>query len=198
MKKAAVVPITTVRYYGPGEDCTDPTPGDLILVRHAGLPARLIRFGERLTLHGEDKVYAAVNHAMTVVQVEGGVVVQEMVGGGGVLTPLPDYAHLGYAVVHVVAASDAQRAAAVEAARWYVGVPYGWASIVTDGIYCLTRCPLVLGIGQSVVCSADATAAQRCLGLVPDKPDLAVMPSDLARYFDVRLPLAEWEHAAAA
>ena len=198
MRKSPVVPLATVRYYGPGEDCTDAVVGDLILVRHEGVAASLIRFGEGLTLHGEAKIYAAVNHAMTVVAVEGGVVVQEMVGGGGVLTPLADYAHLAYAVVHVVAASDAQRSMAVEAARWYVGVPYGWASIITDGIYCLTRCPLVLGIGQSVVCSADATAAQRCLGLVPDRPDLAVMPSDLARYFGVRLPLAEWEQALAA
>ena len=197
MRKAPIVPLATVRYYGPGEDCTDPAVGDLILVRHEGIPASLIRFGERLTLRGDAKVYGAVNHAMTVASGSGGGIVQEMGGGGGVLTPLSHYGHLGYAVVHVVAATDAQRAMAAEAARWYVGVPYGFPSIVTDAVYCLTRCPLVLGIGQSVVCSADACSAQRCLGLVPDKPDLAVMPSDLARYYDVRLPLAEWAAKAA-
>ena len=188
MRKAPVVPAHTVTYFVPGETCGDPTLGDLILVRDNAWTAKVIRFGERLRLRKADRIFAAVNHAMTVVEEGESPVVQQMTGTGGVLTPLSDFEDATYAVVHCTRATSTQRVAAQAAARWYVGVPYGWGSIVSDGLYLLTGLPVGLSLGQSVVCSADASTAQRCLGFVPAKPDIAVLPSDLARWFDVRLP----------
>lgn len=183
--KPAIVPKTTVRYFGPGQHCSDPSPGDLVLVASPGLPAKIIRFGERLRCRGAARPYARVNHAATVL-CRG--IVQEMAGGGGRLTALASWKSQHYAVVHVIDASPDQRQAAVKVARWYVNVPYGWPSIVSDAIYLLSGFPLALTIGQSVVCSADASGAQRCLGLIPGKPDIAVLPSDLAGWYDVKLP----------
>ena len=183
--KPPVVPRAEVRYFGPGEHCSDPRPGDLVLVRSPGWPAAVIRFGERLRCRGRDRSFARVNHAATVL---GRGIVQEMAGGGGQLTALASWRQQSYAVVHVTTATDEQRRAAVAAARWYVNVPYGWPSIVSDAVYVLSGLPIALAVGQSVVCSADASSAQRCLGLIPDKPDVAVLPSDLARWYRVFLP----------
>lgn len=187
--KAAVVPRVTVRYYGPGEHCTDPQLGDLFLVRHDSLPSKVIRFGESLRLHDGDKVYARVNHSMTCIETGPAPKVQEMVGKGGVITDLLTYVDLAYAVVHVEDATDEQRTLAVENALWFVNIEYGWPSVAGDSIYLLTGLPIGLTIGQSVVCSADACSAQRALGLIPSKSDIAVLPSDLAQWYDVRLPL---------
>jgi hypothetical protein len=187
--RAAVVPHATVRYYGSSDHCSDPQLGDLILVRHDSLPAKVIRFGESLRLHGEDKVFARVNHAMTCVETGATPKVQEMVGKGGVVTDLLTYVDLAYAVVSVTGATDDRRALAVENAMFFVGVEYGWPSIFGDSIYLLSGIPIGLTIGESVVCSADACSAQRALGLIPSKSDISVLPSDLAQWFDVRLPL---------
>jgi len=191
-------PPSHVRYFGKGvvggvKGKVNPITvriGDLVLFSGDGFTDRLIQFGERMHLSKGHRIYATVNHAATVVSVTAtDVVVQEMDGGGGRLTNLADYEASGrrFAIVSVDSAGTAQRVAAQAVASWYVNIPYGWASIVSDGIYCLTGLPLFLTVGQSVVCSASAVAAQRCLGLIPDKPDIAVMPSDLARYFDVQL-----------
>lgn len=188
--KAAIVPSATVRYYPNGEHCTDPMIGDLVLVRSGDIGAKFIRFGEklRLWLTKQDTAYGNVNHAMTVVSTYPYPQVQQMTGSGGVVTPLQSYTALEYAVVHITDVTIAERLLAARAALWYLDVPYGWSSIGGDAFYCLTGLRLGLSTGQSVVCSADACSAQRCLGLVPDKPDVAVLPSDLARYFDVKVP----------
>lgn len=179
------VPAHTVRYFGPGETCLDAQAADLILVATDNPFARVIRFGERLRCHGDDRVFAKVTHAM--VSLGDGSVVQ-MIGGGGTVTPLADYKHLSYAVVNTTFTSLGQLQAACEVARWYTGIEYGWPSVVSDAIYMLTGIPIALTIGQSVVCSAMATATQRPLGLIPAKVDIAVLPSDLAQWYEVRLP----------
>lgn len=188
-RKAPVVPRVAVSYYGPGEHCTTAVHGDVILVRHAGVVPWLIRFFQRLRNWGKKAPYAEVNHAMTVLSDGPTAVVQQMQGGGGKVVPLRGYVHLWYAVVHTIDATTAQRQAAVAVARWYVGVPYGFPSILADALYLTTGIPLALAMGQSAVCSTDAAGAQRCMGLIPDKSDVAVRPDDMARYYDVRLPL---------
>lgn len=187
-RKAPIVPAATVSYFGPGEHATGAVHGDLLLVRRAGIASALIRFGERLRNWGPDAPFARVNHAATIVSDGPTAALQEMMGGGGRLAGLRNYIDAAYALVHPTDSTAVQRALATAAARWYVGVDYGWPSIAGDGLYCLTGIPFGITIGQSVVCSADAASAQRCHGLVPDKPDPAVLPSDLARYYRVFLP----------
>jgi hypothetical protein len=180
------VPPHTVRYFGPGEDCTDTLAGDLILFSTDDIYAKVIKFGERLRLwlQGEDTIFARVNHAG--IALGDGTVVQ-MIGGGGTVTPLAHYKHLSYAVVETPATA-AQAGLAVAAAKWYVNVPYGFPSVASDSLYLLTGLPIALTVGQSVVCSAMATSCQRPLGLIPGKADIAVLPSDLALWYGVRLP----------
>jgi hypothetical protein len=185
MRHAAYAPPSTVRYFGPGVHCLDSQPGDLILTETDDLFAKVIRFGERIRMHGTDRVFAKVNHAMIAL---GDGTVVEMASGGGRITPLAAYKHLAYAVVHVTNATDAQRAAAVSVAKWHEGIPYGFPSIASDSFYLLTGLPIALTVGQSVVCSAMAASTMRCMNLIPAKPDIAVLPCDLALYFNVRLP----------
>ena len=192
MRRPFYVPGHSVRYYKPGRWPGRATPGDLVLASDRALAARVIQFGQRLHLSRDEKQFALINHAATVVSSVDGVVVQEMTGGGGRLTAIQDWARgadpKSIAVVHVDTASALQRRASVRTAMWFVGVRYGWPSIVSDGLYCLTGIPVALTVGESVVCSAVASQSQRNLGMIPDKPDIAVMPSDLARYYNVKLP----------
>lgn len=181
-KHRVVVPAATIRYFGVGENCSDALPGDLILVKTQDIYGKIIRFGERL--RGHDQVYAQANHAMTAI---GHNQVVEMVGGGGTVTNLETYAHLNYAVIHTTGVTPQAYTFAEAAAHWYIGVPYGFLSILSDAFYLLTGIPFALSIGQSVVCSAMAVATQRPLGLIPSKPDIAVLPSDLARWYNVQL-----------
>jgi hypothetical protein len=185
MNHPSVVPAHTIRYFGPGEDCLVTAPGDLILFATDDLPAKVIRFGERLRLRGDDKVFAKVNHAGTSL---GDGTIVEMIGGGGTVTPLANYKHLSYAVVNTTFTSLGQQKAACDVACWYVGIDYGFPSVGSDSLYLLTGLPIALTIGQSVVCSAMATATQRPLGLIPAKADIAVLPCDLAQWYEVRLP----------
>lgn len=179
---------TVVRHYRAGHYPRHATTGDLVLTRGGDSYARAIRFGERLHAQTGEEKFSWCNHAATVVSDEpGNVTVLEMAGRGGRLTKLADYARdeISFAVVHVKNVSPVQRDAAVRAAMWFLDAPYGWVSVASDAVYCLTGIPFFLTFGESVVCSAVACQSQRILGLIPDKPDIAVMPSDLARYFQV-------------
>ena len=196
MRKPAVVPAHTVRYFGPGEHCSDPQLGAMFLVRSAGIPGKIIRFGQWLhiwvghLLFGQPYApWWRVNHAMTCVETGADPNVAEQVGRGGVISSLLTYKHLAYAVVEMVDpwVEDEEHAAAV--GTYYAGIDYGWPSIVSDAIYILTGLPIFLTVGQSAVCSTAATEAQRCFGLIPPKPDLAMMPADDAQAFGVVIPL---------
>lgn len=205
MRRTAIVPSHTVTWYRQGEHCTDSQAGDIILVRHHGTVPAMIRFGQRLrywwvrqwarlrhdwlTVAEFDAGCCRVNHAMTVVQ--GGVhaVVEEQTGHGGRLSDLGDYVAEAYCLVHFTTSTLAQRASSVGAAKWAVGLAYGWVTIVALGLGCLLGgVPLTLGWSDGLICSADATLNARCQGLVPDRADLAVMPADLARWCGARYP----------
>ena len=195
--KATVAPPATVRYFGPGETCTDPALGALILVRHENLAAKVIRFGQWLHLQARHYVmrkpkaapFWRVNHAATVVYAGDTPLISEQVGRGGVISDLASYAPVPYAVVEVIGATVAEQVNAAAVGYWYAGVPYGWPSIASDATYILTGLPIFLAIGESAVCSAAASLAQRCFGFIPSKADIAEMPSDLAEAFNVVLPL---------
>lgn len=189
-RKEAIVPKATVRYFGPGEHCSDPALGSLILVRHTGAMASIIRFGEWLRgkVQGQEPFWR-VNHAMTVVSTVGAFIrVSEQEARGGTISDLATYVDHAYAVVTIDQSTTAARQESAKVGWWYSNVPYGWVSIASDTLYILSGIPLTLAIGQSVVCSTAAAQAQCAQGLIPDKPLVAVLPSDLARYFGVVIP----------
>ncbi|WP_030272755.1 hypothetical protein [Streptomyces sp. NRRL B-24484] len=98
-----------------------PLPGDFAVVRMDGHVGRLIRFGQWLNGDG----FADYEHAFVFVG-EGQLV--EAQPGGAELRPLSVYAGSPARwSTGRYALTDAQRAAVVTAARWYIGVPYSAA-----------------------------------------------------------------------
>ncbi len=198
MRKQAVVPEATVAIYDFGEHCETTEAGDMILVKHAHISAKLIRFGQRIKYwmlrvimrrKEYDKAYCETNHAMIVVVGGKDALVSQMQpSGGGVIVGLRRYADLRYAVVHPTKANVEQRANAAAFGRWAVGNKYGWLSIATMivGVF-IPFFEVAMSIGNSMVCSTASTLAHRCMGLIPDEADTGVFPADDARYYDVRL-----------
>jgi len=187
-----VVPPSTHKIYGPGRRCTTAAAGDIVLVRHSGLVARVIRFFERLRRPARQRMgwrqwwrYCWTNHAAVVLSGGPSAVVAQATARGIVVSPLSAFTGTTYAVVKAQCV-DEQRTSAVAFARAAVGSGYGWAQIPADAFNALTGLELSLGVGDRMVCSTAAARAAERMGLIPDRPPDAVTPAHLAWYFGVQ------------
>jgi hypothetical protein len=178
-----IVPTSTYRVFGPGEICTDAVAGDLVLVAHDSLAAKVIRTVERARVPGE---FCWTNHACIVVFGGPNAIVSQEAARGDILTPLANLAAVTFAVVHVEC-TDEQRAAGVLFAQEAVHFGYGWAQIPADGFNAVTGLELGIGIGDRMVCSTQSARALERMGLIPDRSPAAVLPAHLCLYFGVRL-----------
>ena len=196
MIKAPIVPTATIRKFEVNQHCADSLPGDLVLVRHHGAMPTIIRTGQRaryffmrniLRKNDHLAIYCKYNHAMTIGAGGHNATASQMEAKGGRIVGLMSYVSLEYVVVSTTNTDDTQRIAASRFGQWCEGIQYAWFSIF--GCVLNVFMPFVaLGLanGERMICSTAASLAQRCLGLIPDKCDVSVMPADLARYFDVR------------
>ena len=95
-------------------------PGDVILVRRGnGLFDKLVRFATVSSYFH----CAIVDDANTLIEA----------AFGGVRR-VPSTKYDGKSDVLTVNATPAQREAAVQFARWHVGLPYGWGDVVADAL----------------------------------------------------------------
>ena len=68
------------RTFGPGEQVTDPSPGDFVLTQGTSWTSRLIRFGQKIRYRGPDKIFTRWNHAAIFINQEGDII--EALGSG--------------------------------------------------------------------------------------------------------------------
>ena len=83
------MPRDSVTRCGAGEDAQGFAAGDFILAHGDAWTSKLIRFGQRLRIHGDDRKYTHWNHAAIVVS-EGGDLI-EALGAGVLRTHLSKY-----------------------------------------------------------------------------------------------------------
>jgi len=186
------VPASSYREFDEGEHCDDAQAGDLILVEHNGLLPAIIRIGQRLScarkrLFGQKQFlaeYCAFNHAAVVVAGGPKAILVEMAAKGGQATALHEYVARRYVVISLEA-TEAQKHAAVDFANYCLQIKYGWLSIVGIVFDIILGWNIVLGSTERLICSAAASLSARCMGLIPDCSDPAVMPADHARYFQI-------------
>jgi hypothetical protein len=185
-------PPSTYKLYAKGEHCTNAEPGDLILIKHKGLMPAIIRFGQRIYYwrkrfmgHAEyKKEYCNFNHAAVVVEGGKDAAIVEMEARGGHKTNLSNYQAEEYAIIKIQA-SVSQKQAAVNFANYCLGIEYGYLAIFAISMNIIFGMSILL-ISRSLICSAATSLSARCMGLIPDGPDVTVMPADHARYFGVQ------------
>ncbi len=162
--------------------------GDFILTHGKSLTSSLIRFGQRLRIHGEDRKYTRWNHAALIVDDDGSLI--EALGRGISSTHLSSYDDSEYLVVQIKA-SDHDRSQAVDFAKWAAGrgnpgarKKYGFVTIVSIAYTLLTGGKFTFGIDGRLICSGlVARAMERC-GAIFSRNTTHIMPADLAKYYD--------------
>jgi hypothetical protein len=187
-----VAPDSTSEIYKSGEHCNNAKPGDIVLVKHKGTMPLLIRTGQRIYYwrkrlfgHKEyEKAYCNFNHAAVVVEGGKNIAIVEMEAHGGHKTYLANYQAEEYAVIKITA-TPAQKQDAVNFANYCLNIEYGFLSIAAIVLNVLIGWGISFS-NRGLICSAATSLSARCMGLIPDGPDITVMPADLARYFGVK------------
>lgn len=187
------VPNEGVEAYAPGESAASWRPGDLVLTHGSAWTSRLIRFGQRLRIHGDDRKYTHWNHVAIVVADDGSLV--EALGAGVTRTHVSKYEPREYRVLRIDA-SAADRAQAVRfclyaAGEVYAnGVPrgerirYGWVTIVSIAFTLITGARFSFQLDGTEICSGLAARAMERTGAIFNRGPSHVMPADIAKYFD--------------
>ena len=190
---AVRVPAFSIRWYASGEHCSDPSPGDWILVDHGTDVDRAVGIGEWLTAHLSDRAllpFVWCRHAGLVYSTSDpitGPIVSEMGPGGHERRALRSYRARLYAVVHFEMA-DVQREAVLAVDDACAGIGYGWLQYLPLTIDGLTGAAFSGSWGNTMICSTLVAFCSIAGGFVPDRAADRVIPAHLARYVDARPP----------
>jgi hypothetical protein len=187
------MPNPTVTAFGPGQSPSVWRPGDFLLTRNlspwhskSGFVSGMIRFGERLHLHGADRQYAQWNHAVAISGApsgDKGCWLVEALGHGVVRSSLSTYTPYEYLYV-ATDLDDSERADFVGYVEAMVGTGYGYLTILSIALKLATGIRIGFSQSETVICSGLVCAA---LGIWRWKSNPAfVMPSDLAKYHNIR------------
>ncbi len=210
MTQSRLIPWTqthSIRWYGPGEHCEDPVPGDLFLVATPGTTARAIQAGQWLVAHisePELKPYTWCNHAAIIrdarstdvmgngsLTVAGMPIVSQMSPklwkAGHEYAPLWDYVHTLYGVIHFDM-DDNDRQYLLDADDSCAFIQYGYAQYPGLVIAGLTGMHVGFSIGNAMICSVHTTHCASNLSLRPDRPESGVMPAHIAMWVDAKPP----------
>lgn len=162
-------------------------PGDFLLTRGHGPVSRMIRFGERLRIHGDDRRYAWFNHAALVVSPDGDLV--EALGAGVVRTHASKYRASDYVVVRTHAAPhDVRQVLAF--ADWVVAhrARYGFLTLFSLALTMLTGSKLTFFVDGRYICSGFVARAMERTGTLFDRDPVHITPADLAKYYGAHPP----------
>ena len=166
----------------PGAAVTAFAPGDFVLVAGRHVNSRLIRFGQRLRIHGADRVYVRWTHAALIVDTDGTLI--EAVGAGVRLWHIDRYVDDDYVVVHLETSAE-NREEVVRFARWVLHsrARYSRLSTVSIALSMLSGSRLTFFVDGQFVCSGLVARALERTGSIFDRDSAHIAPADLAKYF---------------
>jgi len=186
-----IVPPFTIKWFGPGEHCTDAVDADLLLIDHGTWEDRAIEYAQDALLLTEPELkgytWCAHNAIIRGKNAEDRTMVSGMGPGGYERRPLYDYKHHLYAVIHFEVNEDL-RANAVQYDEACVNLDYGWSQYLFIGVDDLTGVKLACSCGGAIICSTHATLVEMGLGLFPDRPPSLVVPARMALWCDAKVP----------
>ena len=167
---------------GPGEAATTFERGDFVLVAGTHFNSGLIRFGQKLRIHGADRRHVQWTHAALIVDRTGSLI--EAVGAGVRRWHLDGYRDDDYVVVRIHA-SEENRDEVVRFAEWALsrGASYSRLSTVSMALSMLTGSRLMFSIDGQFVCSGLVARALERTGSIFDRDSAHIAPADLAKYF---------------
>jgi hypothetical protein len=173
-----------VEHYGPGEAPDVTVPGDFVLTHGDAWTSRMIRFGQALRIHGDDRKYTFWNHAALIVGPDGSIV--EALGAGVKAGTLSKYFGTTYHIVKIEATA-ADRAQVVRYAESQVGIPYGFLTIVSIAFGLMTGAKFTFDFeGQHICSGLVARSLERTDAIFNRSPE-HIMPADLAKYYSLDL-----------
>ena len=167
---------------GPGEAARFFQRGDFVLVAGTRFNSGLIRFGQKLRIHGADRRHVKWTHAALIVDRTGSLI--EAVGTGVRRWHLDRYRDDDYVVVRIHT-SEENRDEVVRFAEWALsrGASYSRLSTVSIGLSMLTGSRLMFHIDGQFVCSGLVARALERTGSIFDRDSAHIAPADLAKYF---------------
>ena len=170
------------RHATPGAAVTRFDRGDFVLVAGTQFSSRLIRWGQKLRIHGADRTYVRWTHAALIVDTDGTLI--EAVGTGVRRWHLDRYRDAEYVVVHVET-SEENRDEVVRFAEWALSTraAYSRLQTVSMGLSMLTGSRLTFFIDGQFVCSGLVACALERTGAIFDRAAAHIAPADLAKYF---------------
>lgn len=179
---ARIVPAHLPERAGPGESAMRFDRGDFLLTAGRTWKSRLIEFGQRMRIHGHDRMYVKWTHAALIVDADGALI--EAVGTGVQRSHLDHYRDVEYLVVRIVA-SDEDRDQVVRFAEWALQrhAKYSRLSTVSIALSMLTGTKLTFFIDGQFVCSGLVATALERTGSIFDRDPAHIAPADLAKYF---------------
>lgn len=159
-------------------------PGDFIVTHGDALVSKLIRFGQRLRIHGDDVRFTWANHAALVVSPDGDLI--EALGRGVTRSPASKYWPRELHLIRT-GASEADRDEAVAFAEWCLAnrQRYGWATIASIAVTLLVGGKLTFAVDGTEICSGLVARAQERTGVVFSRDPSHIMPAELAKYYGV-------------
>ncbi len=178
-----VVPPHSIRWYGPGEECTDPLNGDILLVDHGTFASTIIEDLEKvITLRSPElRGYTWCGHSANI-RVDDGTapVVSEMGFKGLERRPLANYAHRLYAVVSFTEATPEQRLAFSQFDDAMSGLDYGWFEYLPIAVDDALGTNVAGSIGDHLICSARTMLCAAPLGFMGDRLAVRTEPARIA------------------
>jgi len=168
-----------------GDEPTAWVPGDFILTHNTRLLSKLIRFGQRLRIHGDDRVFAHWSHSALVISEAGDLI--DVDRRGVFRTHIREYRDIEYKVVHTGASADDRRQA-VDFAEWAAEQHHriGALLFASIALNLLTGGKVSFFVDGTTVCSGLIARAQERCGAIFHRSPTHIMPADLAKYYDVR------------
>ncbi len=173
-----------VRRFGPGEEVSDPQPGDFILVRENTWYSRLIYWFARLRFRGRgERGFAHWSHVALVGHHDGRII--EVLDTGVQIRHLGKYRDCEYHYVGLALRPE-QRGEVVDFARGAVGQPYGRLGFVILGFSLLTGGLIKVRDRGQQGCAALVVRALAHCGERFEMSPVEMMPGDLARHYGIR------------
>ena len=184
LAQTPIQPVPTVTHHPPGETAANPRVGDFLLtgLKAQGLVSWAIKTGSYL--RGYEKRFRRFSHSALVIAEDG--TLAEARARGVVKSPLSHYDAADYVLVRThVDDHDAKQVLAFAQSVLDARTRYGFATFAGLGLYCLTGAQLCIQQAGTAICSGFVSDALTRAGFIWPRPPFAMMPADLARYFDV-------------
>lgn len=180
----------SIRWYGPGEHCENPTPGDVLLVDRGDGIAWLIERGQWLESHlwRRDLQGFTWNNHCGLIRNDGvlGDMVSEMGFKGHELRPLATYVDRRYCVVNFGVTQELRNIVLASDARIH-GLSYGYLqypALVFNGI---TGSQIAFSYGQTFICSTHVASVSKNIYFTTGRPEDNMIPADISKIVGARM-----------